>query len=198
MAQSSTSCPASLESFIWVSPPGRLGKRNVGQKLAEPVPCPVEQHADAVHACAKVAGDLRVVPAVEVKQAKGLRLLLGKPCQRHAEPVGQLRCLSQLRRAGSAFDRLVELGLAVLAATVSVSRAKPIQRSGGCQPMQQCRGMPEGLASGQREGRQKRLLKAVLGVGSVAQQSICRPPDGRSLTGDNCIPIDHAQLERLV
>ena len=56
------------------------------QQLAQPLPCPVQQHADGVHRDRQVPGDLAVAPFLQVMEAERLGLIRrqGTPARRGA------------------------------------------------------------------------------------------------------------------
>jgi hypothetical protein len=52
----------------------------------------------------------------------------------------------------------------------------------------------DGFASPNSHGCQKRFLKAVFGIGAVANESVDRSPYGRPVAADYFIPIDHSPI----
>ena len=89
IARSSMALPVSgLGSLICSYRPGRFSDY-VAQKFTQAVPGPVQQYAHGVDGSFLVSGNLLVIPALQIIQAKRLRLLFGKRGDRRPQFLGK-------------------------------------------------------------------------------------------------------------
>ena len=166
------------------------------QQLAQPLPCPVQQHADGVNRDRQVPGDLAVTPFLQVMEAEGLGLLRRQGRQRGAERLGQLGVLDTLRRQGRRAGQGIPVGHRPVVA-VPVSPAEPIHGAGRGQAAEQGTPVPHRLATRDLQRGQERLLEALVRVGAVAEEPVGRPPHRRPVPLDDLRPVRHASLRRV-
>jgi hypothetical protein len=67
----------------------------------------------------------------------------------------------------------------------------PINRPTGGQPLQECRPISHWLSIGKLQCRQKRLLKTLIGISLISEQTIRGPPHSGPFPAHQFIPINH-------
>ena len=79
-------------------------------------------------------------------------------------------------------------------ASATKAAAEPIDGAGGGQPLEKGTPVLNRPLPGDLERSQKRFLNALVGVGPVANDSVGRSPHGRSIPGQDLIPVRHVPL----
>jgi len=129
-------------------------------------------------------------------KAEDLGLFRREPAQGCAETLGQLRILGGLGRRRLVAGEGIPVGR-LLAGGLPVPLAEAIDGAGGGQSLEQGPPVPYLLAPGYFQGGEERLLKAIIGVGSVSQQPVGCVPNRLPISTEDLRPVRHAALRCL-